>query len=233
MIPINLETKPDLSDRINASTDLNFVLIINPDSGPSNSTSLTGQYFNAVEQFANVANVQTVGYVRTGYGTRAVNDIVQDIQSYANWSTINPQLTVHGIFFDESAYEDKPGALDDQVAANEAVKNASGILNPRLVIRNPGVVPAQGLRLNTTDLTVIFEQSYSEFERKQQSLDTSGFDRSDASYIVHSVPKSANLRRFVSKISYHAEYLFVTRLHQDPYGSFGQDFLDFVKAVPR
>lgn len=56
-----------------------------------------------VAQLNNYANVQTLGYVHTSYGTRPLSNVTADIAVYAGWSAYNgSDIHVDGIFFDES-----------------------------------------------------------------------------------------------------------------------------------
>lgn len=95
------------------------------------------------------------------------------------------------------------------------------------------MIPSENLSTNNTDIVVTFEQSYGEYRRKEASLASSPFGRERTSYIVHSLPKSVNLKRFVRQLSYRAEYLFVTRNDNDDfYESFGKGWQKFVDDVP-
>ena len=118
---------------MNSTAEVNFILVINPSSGPGNASDLESDYFPALRPFSQCTNVQTVGYVRTGYGMRDLDDILADVQTYAAWSSIDSRLAVHGIFFDESAYEDGPGIAQTLYAMNLAAKAANGILGARTV----------------------------------------------------------------------------------------------------
>lgn len=100
------------------------------------------------------------------------------------------------------------------------------------VIHNPGVVPDPPLNLDTTDITVVFEQSYQEYQSLESDLNSLSGDRSQYSFMVHSVPSKTNLQKFIDKISHHAEYLFVSTSNKDYYNSFGPEWQQFVKAVP-
>ena len=86
------------------------------------------------------------------------------------------------------------------------------------------------LILNTTDITVTFEQSFSKYGDLRASLEESPLSRSKSAYIVHSAG-SADLKDFVPDMSYHAEYLYVTSNKKDYYGSFGKNWNAFVDAI--
>lgn len=189
----------------------------------------------------------------TGYGTRPVMEIVQDIETYAQWADVHSSLAMHGIFFDEAAYEYSPENVEHLYTINQFAKNSTGIREPRTVslsstsapitnatfthpipsqvIHNPGILPDARLNTNNTDITVTFEQSLKEFRKMDASLQESPFNRTSSAFIVHSAG-SADLKQFVPELSYHAGYLFVTSNKKNYYSSFGKNWQKFVDAVP-
>jgi hypothetical protein len=94
------------------------------------------------------------------------------------------------------------------------------------------VIPDQGLDLDTTDITVVFEQSYEQYQSLEGSLNALSGDRSEYSFMVHSVPSKTNIQKFLDNISHHAEYLFVSTNDHDYYGQFGPKWDKFTEAVP-
>jgi len=101
------------------------------------------------------------------------------------------------------------------------------------IIHNPGVIPDAGLALNTTDITVVFEQSYSIYKSQQSALADLTGDRSSYSYMVHSLPSSTNLGKLIDDMSQRAQYLFVTNKDQNFYEGFGSDWRKFTDMVPQ
>jgi Spherulation-specific family 4 len=99
------------------------------------------------------------------------------------------------------------------------------------VIHNPGTVPDPGLADANTDITVVFEQSFDLYRQQAAELTTLKVDRSTQAYIIHSVPASQNLRKFVNKLAPHAQNLFLTDLSSDYYQSFGNKWSDFVRSM--
>jgi hypothetical protein len=74
-------------------------------------------------------NIRTLGYVSTNYTNKALDSVLEDIYTYANWSTSwnDSRIAVDGIFFDEI-----PGPYDwRQFAylktAQEVVKGSTGL----------------------------------------------------------------------------------------------------------
>lgn len=127
-------------DSINSHPNANFTVIVNPDSGPGNASGPGLDYVSALRVLSEAPNVRTVGYVPTGYGTRDIASVIDEIMIYANWTGKDTRLTVSGIFFDESPHEYSAHAAQYIAALGTAVKSAGEIQRPRMV-RNP--CPAQ------------------------------------------------------------------------------------------
>lgn len=90
---------------LNAYPQLQFVIIINPNSGPGSAPWWPNEdYVREVPKLNRFANVQTVGYVRTDYRRRPLHEVFQDIEKYERWSLDfgYKDLFVSGIFFDET-----------------------------------------------------------------------------------------------------------------------------------
>jgi hypothetical protein len=103
------------------------------------------------------------------------------------------------------------------------------------IIHNPGTIPDARFADNSTDITVVFEDSYHSYKAQQAGLASLPLDRSRYSYVIHSVPKSmskANLGNFVDKLSLDAEFLFLTGLDQNYYESFGPWWQNFISVMP-
>lgn len=103
------------------------------------------------------------------------------------------------------------------------------------IIHNPGTIPDARYADQNTDVTVVFEQSYTLYQTKQADLESLTADRIHYSYVVHSLPTSMNeadLRKFSDTLSHHAGYLFLTDLDTDYYESFGPNWSKFVDGMP-
>jgi hypothetical protein len=112
---------------------LNFAIVINPDNGPGNSTQPNEDFVPGLERLSTYSNARTLGYVRTEYGERNISDVLRDVATYANWSTTAANLSVSGIFFDETVSEYNLEAATYLIHIDNAAKNATGIREPRLV----------------------------------------------------------------------------------------------------
>jgi hypothetical protein len=112
---------------------LNFAIVINPDNGPGNSTQPNEDFVPGLERLSTYSNARTLGYVRTEYGERNISDVLRDVATYANWSTTAANLSVSGIFFDETVSEYNLEAATYLIHIDNAAKNATGIREQRLV----------------------------------------------------------------------------------------------------
>jgi hypothetical protein len=108
-------------------------VIVNPSSGPGSSQYPDDQYSAGVQTLNTYPNVKTVGYVRTGYATRNISDVVSDVNTYAGWASKSSTLAMHGIFFDEAPYEYVAEAVEYMRSINQAVKNATGLQGEKTV----------------------------------------------------------------------------------------------------
>ncbi|KAJ5618632.1 spherulin 4-like cell surface protein [Penicillium herquei] len=232
--PETNSTWDPLYKAISTHPELDFVIIVNPSSGPGSSPPDT-QYQVAVNRLSSYSNVQKVGYVPTEYATRNISAVLDDVATYANWTSESTSLSMDGIFFDEIPYDWNSTKAEYLIRINEAVKNSSGIQSPHLVIHNPGTIPDARYDQNTTDITVVFEQSYDYYETQVTALDALGTkNRTEYSYMLHSVPTMTNssLKSFVDDISYRAEYLFMTTLNSSYYEAFDSHLEQFCDVVP-
>jgi hypothetical protein len=113
------------------------MVVVNPDSGPGESSPYPNNDYSAQIQKLNAfPNVKTIGYVRTGFATRNITAILQDVSTYSGWSK-NPNAAnstaMHGIFFDEVPNEWSAETAQYLNTINQAVKNAPGLLPDRTV----------------------------------------------------------------------------------------------------
>lgn len=101
-------------------------------------------------------------------------------------------------------------------------------------IRNPGVIPDPKFADSNTDISVVFEQSYVEYQTKETDLAALKDDRKHHCYMVHSIPgfDKSKLRSFVDDLSKRAEYLFLTSNDESYYEKWGSDWADFTDVIP-
>ncbi|CAG8972121.1 hypothetical protein HYALB_00008126 [Hymenoscyphus albidus] len=217
MIPFTMHS-------VQAHPKLNFTVIINPSSGPGSSPLPDSSYTPEIQKMNAFPNVRTVGYVRTGYGSRNISEVLADVNTYSGWaSNQSANIAMHGIFFDEAPYLYSQQNAAFLVTINQAVKNSTGIQPDRITIHNPGTVPDARLVDDSTDFTVVFEGSYQEFKEKQGSLSTLPQPRSKYSNVVHSIPKLSkhSIHNFVAEVSQHSTLFSLTDVNVNFYEKFG------------
>jgi Spherulation-specific family 4 len=106
---------------------IQFLAIINPNNGPGNNTLLDPNFQQQLPILNSKKNVMTLGYVPTNFSARDINDVLNDISTYASWSgDATSDFTLHGIFFDEtpSLYSDESSVFMNQ--SDNFVKNQTG-----------------------------------------------------------------------------------------------------------
>jgi Spherulation-specific family 4 len=129
----------DQTFRVISQPKLNFTVILNPDSGPGLSRYPGNDFVPQIQKMNSYSNVRTVGYVRTGFGTRNISSVLLDVSTYSGWATNasananSTGLALHGIFFDEIPSEFSEEADEYLNTINQAVKNSSGLLPDKTV----------------------------------------------------------------------------------------------------
>jgi spherulation-specific family 4 protein len=123
------------------------LVVVNPSNGPGAEPD--AGYGDAVRA-ARRAGARVLGYVPTTYGVRPAADIARDVDRYAAW------YRVDGVFFDEAAHA---AALVPYYAGLARQARARGA---RLVVLNPGVVPAPGY-FDVADVVVTYEGPYAAY----------------------------------------------------------------------
>jgi Spherulation-specific family 4 len=98
-------------------TKVQFLVVINPNSGPGNITGpgniSDDNWQREIPRINSYGNVRTIGYVKTGYGARDINNVLREVAQYGSWTSIPTNSSdiyngtmstygLHGIFFDET-----------------------------------------------------------------------------------------------------------------------------------
>ena len=125
-----------ISLSISTNPTLDFIIIVNPNSGPGAPPWWpNADYVREIPKLNAQPNVQTLGYVATTYCKRPISEVFDDVASYANWSSSLefPGLRVDGIFFDETpnVYSDEAKRYLNDIT--KRVKENTGIMRDRLV----------------------------------------------------------------------------------------------------
>lgn len=120
------------ADSIEAKPEIDFIVIINPNSGPGAPPLPDASYEREIALLNGQSNVKTLGYVRTDYCKRPIDEVYSDIAVYAGWSS-HEGVGVKGIFFDETPNNFSKQSHTYLTKVTAEVRNTSGIEEPRLV----------------------------------------------------------------------------------------------------
>ena len=104
---------------------------MNPRSGPGPDALPEADYIRELPKLNAFSNVQTVGYVRTGYAKRDMQTVLHEVSVYSKWAeaSSDPKFAVHGIFFDETPSQCDATSETFYQAINTAVKGSAGLGN--------------------------------------------------------------------------------------------------------
>jgi hypothetical protein len=97
------------------------------------------EYRLQIRNLAPYSNVKTVAYVRTGYASRDIDEVLRDIATYSGWETdensfVNTtDIGMHGIFIDEAPHDYSIENVEYMRTISRAAKDAIGILEPKTV----------------------------------------------------------------------------------------------------
>ncbi|GAB7365321.1 hypothetical protein MBLNU230_g6402t1 [Neophaeotheca triangularis] len=233
--PKTSQTWQPLHEAITSNPHLQFVVVLNPNSGPGERPWWPNEdYVREIPKLNEQPNVLTLGYVRTEYCKRDLQETCRDIQTYGTWSQDEetPGCYVQGIFFDETPNEASDHCAGFLEVVTWEARNASGIQGPRLVIHNPGTPPDPALSSSQPDVTAVFEESHGRYRscNAEEKRAIEHHDRAHSCIIVHSVPND-RLPRMVHELRHRAQYLFLTDARYEYYERFGSSWQAFVQAM--
>ncbi|KAF8142270.1 Spherulation-specific family 4, partial [Mycena galopus ATCC 62051] len=212
-----------LETAISTYPDIQFYVIVNPASGPGPTDT---NYQAAVATLHAYTNVLLVGYVPTSYGARPLNNVTQDIDTYAGW----PAATgLAGIFFDET----QAGLTQTYTAYTHAARNVtwSG-RTTAYVILNPGEDIGASDYYTLADQIVTFENTYAQYQTQAPYVVPLPHPAQQA-FIMNSftgIPEALASVVQSFKTSGLAS-AYITDLEINIYKAFGSDWTVFVQDV--
>ncbi|GAB7340912.1 hypothetical protein MBLNU457_7264t1 [Dothideomycetes sp. NU457] len=237
--PLNGESWKPLYDSIARHPSVEFVVIVNPNSGPyaeyPNSApgrlSLPGHdYCREIPKLTASGNVSTIGYVRIDYCKKPLSEVFAEIETYAAWSR-EPGLGVSGIFVDETPNHHSAHDEEYLNAIKHAIRSLSGFTGASLIMHNPGTPPDARLA-QTADAVVTCEESYARYRSQEVQDHYANFHYSHAmsAYQMSGVP-AAEIEWLTHALRRECGYLFVTDLVDNFYESFGSGHEKFIAAL--
>ncbi|GAA5983654.1 hypothetical protein JCM10908_000370 [Rhodotorula pacifica] len=223
---------PELQQAGAANPSVDFILIINPNSGPISDTNDPSLYCVPILR-EKLPRATIIGYVRTGYGSRSQADVKADIAMYSSWKNLKvgaegkaPRLD--GIFFDEVQDVTTKPLLSLYSGYSSAARAAFA---SSTIVMNPGT--KVGARLyGYADYIVYFETYYKEWSRSKLPAATY---MNKTVIMIHTMPSSnatlrSTLKQFVPQVG--ATYVTDLSLDKtDVYAAFGPDWPQFVRNV--
>lgn len=123
------------------------LLVVNPASGPGGAPDAG---FRRAISAARADGARTLGYVPTDWGARPRAAVDADIERFRAW------YGVDGIFLDEAAHG------EDRLEHYRALAADARSAGARVVVLNPGVVPAREY-FDVADVVVVFEGAYADY----------------------------------------------------------------------
>lgn len=183
-----------------AAGQVPLTAILNPGNGPGQHAD--SHYVQAISDLR-AAGGQIVGYVHCQYGKRALDEVIADIERYAQLYEID------GIFVDEMSST----AEADDLAYFSALYQSIKRLDPSWqVIGNPGARPdPKHLDHPTLDTVVQFENTSAAWQSRPVLRWSKPYARNRLAELVHSVPDRSMMQLIVNaSIESGIGHLFVT-----------------------
>ena len=173
--------------------------ILNPASGPGAAVDPT--YVSAISRLQ-TAGGKVIGYVSSSYATRALSDVVADINKYVAF------YPVQGFFIDEMTNDTDT----THVQFYQSVYNYIKGLNPQYaVVGNPGTSTAEiYASLPVADKLVVFEGSAASYASYVPSAWQASYGKGPFVHIVYGASKTQMTKIMNSAAAHGANNLFVT-----------------------
>ncbi|KAG9124437.1 hypothetical protein FRC07_011632 [Ceratobasidium sp. 392] len=213
-----------------AHPTLPFYFIVNPNSGPGGvNTQPDANYQACVPKLrpSGNPNVKLLGYVPTGYGSRALSDVHNDVHTYGQWGSA---YRLNGIFFDEVDYSAAKLSVYSEYTsyAKSQISNAFVTLNPGTSAIDPGY-------FKFADQIMTVEQYYKDFTPSSYKI-SSSTPASKQAVILHDAPSTlptSTINQIVKTDKIGAVYITndVEANNGNPYDSFPSYWSSFVTAV--
>ncbi|EHA25033.1 hypothetical protein ASPNIDRAFT_120939, partial [Aspergillus niger ATCC 1015] len=210
--------------RIAAYPDLEFLVIVNPNSGPGALPCPDANYAREVARLNACPNVYPIGYIRIDYCRKPLAVACEEIDRYASWAAeyATTGLGVGGIMVDETPNHFNAAQAEYLRALHSHIKACSGLLRDRLVVHNPGTPPDPEMADAGSDLLLVCEEPFARWQTNevQHRLGELPYPRDRCGYMVTEVPNH-HIPALVRDLRRRAAYIFVTEIVGDFYERFG------------
>ncbi|KIN05435.1 hypothetical protein OIDMADRAFT_158030 [Oidiodendron maius Zn] len=257
--PVSDKTWQPLHDVITAHPETPFLIVINPNSGPSAPPLPSDDYAREVPRLHAYPNVTTVGYVLIDYCRRDIAAVEADIDTYAGWGR-EGGMALEGILLDESPNHWSAEREKYLERLARKIRGSEGFVGDRLIIHNPGTPPDYSLAppppplasiikptpITTNiepdkdisgptygpDIILTCEEPHARYlsPEVQNRLKEYYYPPSRSGYMISGVPLG-EIAEAVQELKGRGDYVFATDLVDDFYESFGESWNGFVAAV--
>ncbi|GAA5887841.1 hypothetical protein JCM16303_007355 [Sporobolomyces ruberrimus] len=224
---------PELQAAAQANPTVQWIIIINPNSGPSLDPNDPSLYCVPTLRSVLPAGSIIAGYVRTGYNARSLGEIEADVKQYASWKNIKvkggktPKLD--GIFFDETS--DTTTTRLQSFASIARTQFSNRLVK---IISNPGTAVGKEYFSSAT-YVVDYESALPDY--KFSNLPTTSASQLRQSIVmIHDFDSSKTPLTQILKPLVDAKVggVFITDLkiqEEDIYQKFGSNWGEFVRTV--
>jgi hypothetical protein len=179
--------------------DIDIIAIVNPSNGDFDSSN--DDYVQGITDLTN-ADIQVVGYVYTGYGTRETNDVLTNLDS---WKEYYQDIGVSGIFLDETATDLESLSYYTNLS-DEAKKRDFDT-----IILNPGTKTNQEyIDSQIANIIVTYENSYNSFQENTPSSNNQPNGITKLSILIYQMNKEALDSTIDFAKSNDFEYIYFT-----------------------
>lgn len=147
---------------IEANPQVDFQIILNVDSGPGASEP-DSNFVTGTSKLNSYSNVQTLGYVHCLYGADQ-DGVVQNVTEWAAWNSFTgANVSVDGIFFDETP--NTQGGTDDVSFVQAVVEAAATAFGTHQFtsMLNPGAIVEHDAFWDLANYIVVFEDEASAY----------------------------------------------------------------------
>jgi len=114
---------------------LEFLVIVNPDSGPGSTPLPSADYVREIPKLNASANVVTLGYIRVHYCDKPLREVYAEVDAYTGWAghLERAVLGMRGVFVDETPNHYSPERASYLDAVRQHIKVSPGIVGDKLV----------------------------------------------------------------------------------------------------
>ncbi len=198
-------------------SDRTRLVVVNPDSGPG--AAMQPAYADTIARLKFAGN-RVLGYVSTGYASRDPELVRTEVALYASWYRIDD------IFLDEVASTEE--ALPYYTALSAFLRTGAD----RLVVFNPGMVPARGY-FDVADIVVTFEGQFADY-RAKVDLTPSWVHKFPATRTAHLIYGASDEQALESVDTPRADYVYANSATlPNPWGTLSPSLMEQQSRLAR